>query len=66
MTADATGTDVNNDWSARQEMMKTKDDTDPDEHHKRWQMMVEMAADDMEPFQKDAAELEPGPVCPVA
>lgn len=57
------GTEVNGDWSAHLEMMKSKDDTDPAEYDKRWQMMVQMAPDGMEPYEEAAAVLEDAPEC---
>lgn len=60
------GTEVNGDWSAHLEMMKTKDDTDPDTYYKRWKMMVEMAPDDMGPYDKAVKALDEAPTCPSA
>lgn len=62
----ATGTKVNNDWAAHVEMMKTKDEVDPDDYYERWQTMVEMAPDDMGPYDEAAARLDDAPQCPSA
>lgn len=60
------GTEVNGDWFAHLDMMKTKDETDPAEYHKRWQMMVSMAPDDMGPYEKAVRALDKAPACPSA
>lgn len=59
-----TGTKVNEDWSAHLDMMKTKDDADPDEYHKRWRMMVDMAPDNMGPYERALTALDGAPRCP--
>lgn len=61
----ATGTEVNSDWSHHLQMMRTKDEADPEAYMKRWRAMVEDAPDAMEPYEEAASELEQAPACSV-
>ncbi|MGB7447672.1 MAG: hypothetical protein WA892_00950 [Ornithinimicrobium sp.] len=61
----ATGTEVNSDWSHHLQMMRNKDEADPEAYMKRWRTMVEDAPDAMEPYEEATSELEQAPACSV-
>ncbi len=62
----ATGTEVNSDWAMHREMMRTKDEADPQAYRDRWQSMVQAAPDNMKPYEDDAERYEAAPTCPSA
>ncbi|HKJ11934.1 MAG TPA: hypothetical protein VJ976_06040 [Ornithinimicrobium sp.] len=61
----ATGTEVNGDWSEHLEMMRHKDEIDPDVYYERWRSMVRQAPTAMKPYEAAVADLDEAPTCSV-